>query len=144
MVDKFSEGDPEPTEVAQHQPDLPQEDPNAALEKLAGPQRRVIEEAFAAIGTSTFNPLFHKVTEDHITQMLALAEKDMAYAHGDRKDSRRTLSLVWGFTVLVALGFVLAMAALGKDDLIIETAKIVGPFIGGAGLGYAFGVRRRS
>ena len=84
------------------------------------------------------NPIASKVTEQHITDIIASSSRETDHEYSDRKHSRLISVLFAGFAILALVVVSIVLAILGMTDLLIEIIKYLGPFIGGFGGGYGF------
>ena len=78
------------------------------------------------------------------------AMRNLELTAQDRREERMLSrhSQQWGigflaFTVLAFLGFCWLALSFGKDGLVADVIKVAAAFLGGGGLGYAFGFRKR-
>ena len=130
---------------SEDEPGRQPEAPNEAevLEKLPEPEKQVVERFFGA-AMSMGNPLAHKITSQHITDMLSIARDEASQGYADRRDSRRTIAIVGVVFLAGILGFAAILAFKEQNDLLLELLKDLGLLLGGSGLGYgAAGFRNR-
>ncbi|MBI4282600.1 MAG: hypothetical protein HY672_03835 [Chloroflexi bacterium] len=116
--------------------------PPEILEKLPPPERRRIEQFFAA-GMSFGNPVLQRLTPQHISDLISLSSKEADLEFKDRHRSRLTLSLMVGFLVVVFVAFAIVLAYRNLSDLLQELLKDAALIIGGAGTGFGYGSWRR-
>ena len=81
------------------------------------------------------NPILKKVTEEHITKILDISEKEDQRTHEDTKALRNLILIL--VVIFVALFVFLTVFLVGADkDLYRDIIKIFTAFIGGLGGGF--------
>ena len=112
---------------------------SSSPENLPEPQRAHIEEFIGTAMSMTMgNPIASKVTEQHITDIIASSSRETDHEYSDRKHSRLISVLFVGFAILVLAAVSIVLALLGMTELLIEIIKSLGLIAGGFGGGYGF------
>lgn len=83
------------------------------------------------------NPIASKVTEQHITDIIASSSRETDHEYSDRKHSRLISVLFAGFAILALVALSIVLALQGMTELLLEIIKALGFFAGGYGF-YAF------
>lgn len=95
-------------------------------------------EIFKMMAASSFSQsrgLSDKLTENHITKILELQEKQIDYEHETGKQGRNQFLFIYILTGLLFLVLVFFLVIRNKDALLLDIIKIVGAFACGFGAG---------
>ena len=112
--------------------------PGEILEKLPEPMRDSIRQTFGILSHGPMqNPIAKKVTSEHITQMIALQDKDSERGYKLHQHGRLYTA---GYVVLGIASFFGLAWFFGNSDpeLFKQILTYLGTFIGGFAAGWGF------
>ena len=93
--------------------------------------------------SGVINPIAERVTSEHITEVIAFANRDSEREYDDRKHSR-TLAYAFGvFVLLLIVGLIFGLVLLASEELLRYVLIGVGSFIGGLGSGVGLTALRK-
>lgn len=112
--------------------------PPEILAQVPEEHRKTIVQAIstsAQISAPIVNPVFHKVTSEHITQIIENTEKDNARSFDTEKSQRWYQFIYFLVGVVTIAGLASLFTFTDNDELILPTITAVAGLAGGIGIG---------
>ena len=115
--------------------------PPELLESVPPEHRRAVVSAFSSftqLAGPVFNPIFQRITPDHLSQIIDNTENENIRDH-EAEGSRRKYQFAYSILIgLVIVGLIVFFTVSDNRDMIAPLVAAVAGFLGGFGVGQRF------
>lgn len=105
------------------------------MEKIPSSTSRRVQIFEMMAGMSQSRGITDKLTDNHITKILELNEKQIEYEHEAERQGRSNLLFIYIITAIFFLAITVFLVIYNKDSLLMDIMKIFVAFAGGFGVG---------